>query len=354
MGNPDLPGTENPNPVLVPAPVASSAGTAGTDPGTGTVASDVPPSGDTPSAGAASHAPSPPPTEVAIAQLTAQMQRASDAYVAIANRIAVVEKSVTEVKRHVASPPVTLPPVDSDKSFVATPKLPPMRRIDGKKPTALRNWFESAKTYLAAARIEWESLSAVSFLAAHFEGDLAKWWTFRVNAHDGDAFAGLTSASELQTVAMSFHAERAPDEDARDKISKLTQRGSVLSYAHRLQELLLHLPDRTEGDKVHNFTSGLKPKVKTEVVLKNPKTLDEAIKLAVEADALLLQHGLIGKKGDSAEPMELGSAKTTATSGKYQRLSKDEKERLRKSGGCFYCRSTEHQIKDCPVRPERE
>ena len=231
-----------------------------------------------------------------------------------------------------------------------------MKLTNGRRPTELRNWFESARTYLSATQIDWDSPRAVSFLAAHFEGELAKWWTFQVSAHANDPVAGLHSATDLQKVAMAFHAERAPDEDARDEINGLRQTGSVLSYAHRLQDLLLHLPDRSEADKVHNFTSGLKPKVKTEVVLKKPKTLEEAIRLAAEADALLLQHGLLDKKTSEATPMDLGTATTTPSPSrptKFKRLTPEERKELIRVGGCFWCRETGHRLKDCPTRPKR-
>ena len=274
-----------------------------------------------------------------------QLQRASEAFTALSARFDSL------APRHDAPGASQLP--SQTRPFLAQPKLPTLRLVNGKRPTELRNWFESARTYLSATQIAWDSPRAVSFLAAHFEGELAKWWTFRVNAHANDPVAGLASATELQDAAMRFHAERAPDEDARDKIGKLRQLGSVLSYAHRLQELLLHLPDRSEADKVHNFTSGLKAKVKTEVVLKRPKTLEEAIRLAVEADALLLQHGLLDRRSNGAAPMELGSSSANPSNTKG-RLTRQEKDRLRKEGGCFYCRATDHMIKDCPVRPARE
>ena len=274
-----------------------------------------------------------------------QLQRASEAFAALSARVDNLDPR--------NDPPHQSQPPPPSRPFLAQPKLPTMRLVNGKRPTELRNWFESARTYLSATQIDWNSPRAVSFLAAHFEGELAKWWTFRVNAYDNDPVAGLATASELQDVAMRFHAERAPDEDARDKIIKLRQIGSVLSYAHRLQELLLHLPDRSEADNVHNFTSGLKAKVKTEVVLKRPKTLDEAVRLAVEADALLLQHGLLDKKSNNATPMELGSSSANPPATR-NRLTRQEKDRLRKEGGCFYCRSPDHMIKDCPTRPKRE
>ena len=53
-----------------------------------------------------------------------------------------------------------------------------------------------------------------------------------------------------------FYPENAEDE-ARGKLRRLTQKGSICEYVKEFSELLLEIPDMSEKDSLFSFMDGL-------------------------------------------------------------------------------------------------
>lgn len=66
-----------------------------------------------------------------------------------------------------------------------------------------------------------------------------------------------------------------------------------------------------------------------------------------------------GASSSGPTPMEVGAitdsrtyAQVASSPPRFPHLSNDEREKLRKSGGCFYCRGPNHMLSQCPKRRE--
>lgn len=253
-------------------------------------------------------------------------------------------RKVERLKK-VPTPP-TPEQTESSKRFLG--RLAPLTKINGKRTDLLRNWFEMLPTYLRVSGIDPESRDAVLFTVAHFEPPLTKWFINRKLANGGDEAAGFSRISELREACLEFHRERDPERTARDKLKRAYQTGSVLQYAHRLEEIYLSIPEHPEAAKVHDFVFGLKPKIRESVQLLEPKTFSEAVRIAQEKE-----NANSDAQGPSPMDVDLHAA-TTAPGPKKPNLkgplTAERKRLLRKMGACFYCRKQGHILSECPEK----
>lgn len=97
-------------------------------------------------------------------------------------------------------------------------------------------------------------------------------------------------AQELQAQFVPRDGARA----ARDKLSTFVQRGPVSSYADEFLKLALAAPNMAEAEKLNQFLRGLKTRVRVEVELKDPGSLQEAIRMAERVDAAYYSRVEVG------------------------------------------------------------
>ena len=256
-------------------------------------------------------------------------------------------QQLTREVEKLKSVPTPQTPESSESQKKCFGKLAPLTRINGKRSDFLRNWFEMLPIYLQASGMEPESKEAVLFAVAHFDPPLTKWFINRKQA-SGTETAGFGTISELRDACLDFHRERDPERTARDKLKRAYQSGTVLQYAHRLEEIFLSIPSHPEPAKVHDFVFGLKPRIREAVQLLEPKTFAEAVRIAQEKEnANPEPHG--------PTPMDVDlNAATTTTPHRRPNLkgplTPGKKKLMRKMGVCFYCRKQGHMISECPER----
>ena len=273
-------------------------------------------------------------------KLRAELNSAGTAYQAIRRELDKLKNRTT-----VGTPAA---PAKSEPPRPSGGKLAPLTKINGRKADQLRTWFELAPTYLRASGMEPESREAVLFLVAHFEYPLTKWFIgFKRRSNDDDA-GGFETTSSLKKACMEFHKERDPELTARDRLKTLHQTGTVLQYAHLMEELFLSIPDHSESAKLHDFIFGLKNKIRESVQLANPATFVQAVQVAQEKENVT-----VNDRGPA--PMELGQLRESDNK-KHQKkikgpLTENKKKILRKLGACFYCREPGHMASDCPAKP---
>jgi hypothetical protein len=215
----------------------------------------------------------------------------------------------------------------------------------------------------------------VYFASGLLSGAAATWWRFTCLAtqddeslYDWETFKDQLLA-RFQVVNSARHA--------RDQLAGLVQNGSVRAYATKMQELALQIPDISEeGELKDRFIRGLKRRTHEAVVMREPGTFDEAVKLA---DRYMTPYGVpltcfptnladqlqvLGPRptgslslastnpmpprtiGAEPVPMEIDTLRRKPTP-----LTATERSRLMQAGGCFYCRQLGYRIADCPNKP---
>jgi hypothetical protein len=141
---------------------------------------------------------------------------------------------------------------------------------------------------------------------------------------------------------------------ARDKLANFKQDGSMRVYAQKMQELAMQVPGIQDDELLDRFTRGLKPRTRMEVVMREPQTFDEAVKLADRYDSLFMPgFGFSRQPSGSSTggvlpvsflspsanpilptptPMEIDALRRRPAP-----LTAEERARLMQTGGCFYC-----------------
>eukprot|EP00873_Tetraselmis_striata_P021239 jgi/Tetstr1/441503/TSEL_029734.t1 len=187
----------------------------------------------------------------------------------------------------------------------------------------LRNWFRHARGYLKYHNVNPEEPRSVYWASGYFHGPVSKWWYAQV---------------------------------------------AIQKYANYFREQLLELPHRHEEDNVHDFQRGLKPHIRKEVALKNPKTLAEAVQAALAVEAAERETdvhreirrerlNIMDDDGDDDEQY-YSSAEGEATEQEddllmARRLTEEEFERFKKEGRCFICRAKGHVASACPSKKKK-
>jgi hypothetical protein len=128
----------------------------------------------------------------------------------------------------------------------------------------------------------------VFFASSLLDGPLKTWWrhtctTAQTAGTLDDLFVCDTFESML---LVRFQAVNALCH-ARDKLANLKQDGFVRVYAQKMQQLAMQVPGIQDDDELLDCTTrGLKPRTRMEVVMREPQSFDEAVKLADRYDSL--------------------------------------------------------------------
>jgi hypothetical protein len=214
----------------------------------------------------------------------------------------------------------------------------------GKRGESIDAWIFQVEQYMFISKVEESQriMLAASFLKEH----AALWWrnVYQENAQNGTTWTWHDFALNLRTQFRPVNATKL----ARDRLANLRQTQSVQAYVHAYRSLILDIPDMAENEKLDRFVRGLKERVRKEVELRDPTSLDEAIKIADRVDAITYnwrypESEKLRTEAMGPTPMEIDAIRRPS-------LTTEERERLRRTGSCFYCREQGHMAAKCPKK----
>jgi hypothetical protein len=224
-------------------------------------------------------------------------------------------------------------------------------------------WLFESERYFTLSGIN--PLEAVQYASSYLGGAAAIWWRSRVRQYGPTGGVGSWDGF-VEALTAQFKPVNG-EKLARDKLARLMQARSVQDYTSKFRTLCLQIDEITESEMLDRFVRGLKPHVQREVELRDPTTLDDAVRIAERVDAIDFRSrppqttGFPRVTHTPRQPAIVHELKPTPmeldvlAKPKVQSLTHSEKERLRKVGGCFYCRQLGHMIGECPSRqPKRE
>lgn len=266
----------------------------------------------------------------------------------------------------------------------AAPRPPALRpakpdTFDGSKPgNRVDSWLFQINEYFNACGVH-NDLERVAYAGAMLRGAASTWWRQRRTHAAAGVMADVTTWHQFSTELRAQFTIVNAVKVARDELAALKQTGAVQSYAIKFRDITLQIPDITEQEKLDRFVRGLKPRLQRELAIREPATLDDAIRMAERIDVLDFswqQRNYRAASADShrsrPEPMELGNIETKALAAIHRTrddthpralqpsleskprapyrkpLTDEDRERLRKAGACFKCRKTGHLARDCP------
>ena len=199
--------------------------------------------------------------------------------------------------------------------------------FEGKRDEyAVKTWLYQVKQYLALVQVGNQTVlddkTKISFAATFLTGTAAAWWYTVVNANTvpekWDAFETLV----IQEFVPFDSVRRS-----RDKLRRLFQKTSVTSYLTEFRNVVLTIPDISEGEKLDRFCQGLKPQIRVEVMKAGVQSVNDAARIALNVDSAIYGAGSFMRgnfgRDSTPTPMEIGNT---------EQIRKD-----RANNACFKC-----------------
>lgn len=240
------------------------------------------------------------------------------------------------------------------------PKVKPPKPSTYKGERDVLAWTFKLERYFDAVGLV-SDRDMCNFAASLLDGMAANW--LRCILHGGSLIPQTWNDFKIALVRQ--FQPLADEEDARQKLMRLTQRKSVRQYVQLFLDTVMRLPDMHEKDRLFRFKEGLKLPCREWVVRARANTLLEAMTAAEEWEQIHLGEksrdnaarfrAREADRASSAEPMQLGAAK--GSRGKSSNTPKanngqgkdgdrkgDGKKTVRK---CFICDKPGHIAKDC-------
>jgi hypothetical protein len=126
-----------------------------------------------------------------------------------------------------------------------------------------------------------DDTSRIKFAVMYLEGGAMDWWD-RISESDKSKIVTWTQFIE------ALHSRFRPMQAAmiaRQRLASLKQTGAVAAYVNLFLREITPITDMSNADQIFNFRAGLKQHIAQRVLEKLPKTLHEAMDIAILADA---------------------------------------------------------------------
>ncbi len=182
-------------------------------------------------------------------------------------------------------------------------KIPAASNYAGSAHT-LDNWLREMQQ-----QFEWYGYNSdaerVAMAAAQLRGSALDWWS---TLEDSKQSLRASFALFEQALRKRFQPVDSA-KTARLALDSLTQGGrqSVHDYTTQFRRLLTAVPSMSADDRVHRYVHGLRPAVRSLLLLQDVRTLDDAIASAARIGSLsqYASHAATSSGLSSSSPMDL-------------------------------------------------
>ncbi|KAL4339236.1 hypothetical protein GQ457_08G033370 [Hibiscus cannabinus] len=137
------------------------------------------------------------------------------------------------------------------------------------------NFLYGLDQYLGAVGIV-EDASKIQTASLYLTDTAMLWWRRRRHDIEKGTCTISTFDDFKRELKRQFYPENAEDE-ARARLRRLKQSGSIRDYIKEFTNLVLEIPDLSDKDSLFNFMDGLQPWAKTELKRRGVQDLADAI-----------------------------------------------------------------------------
>jgi hypothetical protein len=174
---------------------------------------------------------------------------------------------------------VGIPLVTASKS---RPKPPPMVRFTGLMSAGgfeIDSWLREVRKQFShyGGTAFPDDVARINFAVEWLSGAAQDWW------ENADKSA-IQSWSDFERALRERYRPQMPEEMARQRLRTLVQKGGVQPYCNEFLKLAALIPNRSEEDKIFDFKMGLDRALAAKVAEHKPKTLQEAMEVAVQQE----------------------------------------------------------------------
>ena len=221
--------------------------------------------------------------------------------------------------------------------------------------TLVEAWLFQLHQYFEICSVS--ERSQVPFAASLLRDNAALWWRCHVEQADNNHEELITTWKDFKKALIDQFKPVNAVKTARDKLANLKQAKSVQEYVNKFRSLILEIPGITEDEKIDRFIRGLKEKIRMEVELREPTTLNETIRISDRYDTITFKYHKqqpesIRKSQET--PVYLVPASIELDNYKFTKLTDQERDRLLKTGACFFCRKPGHMAYSCPMKKAKK
>ena len=213
----------------------------------------------------------------------------------------------------------------------------------------LGNWMFSVDQYFILTDMPVHKQGP--FISTLLRDEALLW--YRANYENWDPTVPLTWQI-LRAAMREYFAPPNEDRRLQDEWANLKQYGTVFEYVSVLTALAMQIPGLSQTQILDKFICGLKPKTRIEVELRDPKTPDEAYRLADRFDRIVYgaksttfltqNYNRYSPTSNSTygEPMQIDALQ-------LRRPKSMNLQSLRFQGLCFICQKPGHIAVNCPT-----
>lgn len=189
----------------------------------------------------------------------------------VAQLTAFVQQLQAQVAHLQNAPVHALPNAPAHHSSVKPPK-PSTYKGDRE----VLSWAFKLERYFVAAGIVLES-DKCNFAASLLDGMAANWLRCMFLGAQNGGPPLPNTWNDFKIALVRQFQPMADEEDAQQRLMRLTQRKSVRQYVQIFLDTVMRLPDMHEKDRLFRFKEGLRLPCREWVVRARPKTLLEAM-----------------------------------------------------------------------------
>ncbi|KAA8493487.1 Transposon Ty3-I Gag-Pol polyprotein [Porphyridium purpureum] len=244
--------------------------------------------------------------------------------------------------------------IDSETLGPRGPKEARLMRFDGKRDLlVVKTWLFQARKKILGRLLEsihpddlekrlLAERRAVDLASDYFEGEALHWWVLNCERYPQEI---PTTWNDFAALVSARFTPQDSIRRARDKLTRLSQKGPAHAYVAAFQDAALVIPDLSDAEMMDRFVRGLKPEVRLEVYKRGVSTFAEAAQVAVVVDDAI--HATRGVRDSSVRtpffgraaqegpvPMELGHVQG--------------QRRARTEVMCWNCGKLGHIARKCP------